>query len=289
MQGILFALGAMISWTFGDFLIQKTVRKVGSMKALMYIGIVALIVLCPFIYKEIPALFSSSRDLIILSLGGFIMFSAALFDFEALRRGKFSIVEPLYGLEVPVSLGLSIGIWGEYLSLVQMILIGIIFIGIVLAITIHHTHLHYHKRIFERGVVLAIMGAIGMGLGNFIVGVASQTISPLISIWFIHGSLGIFCLFYLFFRKQLNGGLKEIKENIKIIAGQSILDNVAWIFFAFSTTYLPISIAVGITESYIAFGALLGVFLNKEKLKWHQYVGVAITCVAVIILATISE
>jgi len=289
MQGILFALGAMIGWTLADFFIQKTVRKVGSMKALMYIGVVALILLFPFVYKEIPALFSSPRDIIILSLGGLVMFAAALFDFEALKRGKLSIVEPLYGAEVPISVGLSIGLWGEYLSLVQIILISVIFVGIMLAITIHHTHLHYHKRIFERGVILALAGAVGMGLGNFLVGVSSQTISPILSIWFIHGSLGIFCLFYLFLRKELHGGIREIKQNIGIIAGQSILDNIAWIFFAFATLYLPISIAVGITESYIALGALLGVFLNKEKLKWHQYIGVAITCVAVILLATISE
>jgi drug/metabolite transporter (DMT)-like permease len=255
----------------------------------MFIGLTALFLLFPFVYKEIPLLFGSEKDVVILILGSLVMFAAALFDFEALRKGKFCIIEPLYGIEVPVSIGLSIGLWGESLSTLQMILIGVLFLGIVLAVTTHHTHLHYHKRIFERGVVLALIGAIGMGLGNFLVGVSSQTTSPLLSIWFIHGLLSILCLCYLLLRKQLGGTLKEIKNNFGIIAGQSILDNVAWICFAFATTMIPISIATGITESYIALGALLGVLINKEKIRWHQYVGVAITCIAVVILAIVSE
>lgn len=288
MEGILFAFGALLCWGFGDFFIQRNVRKIGSWKALAFIGVSALIFLFPFIYKELPLLFSSSRDITILTLGSIVMLSASLFDFEALRRGKIAIIEPIYGVEVPVVVGLSIGIWGEHLSFVQLILIGAVFLGIVLAITEHHNNLHYHKRIFEKGVILALVGAIGMGLGNFIVGVASQTISPLLAMWFIHGLLGIFCVIYLIFKKDLKV-VSDFRNNRNIILVMCIFDNVAWICYAFATTLIPISITTTITESYIVLAALLGVVFNKEKLKPHQFIGVAIAIVSVIVLAGISE
>ncbi|MFA5871001.1 MAG: hypothetical protein WC842_03925 [Candidatus Paceibacterota bacterium] len=40
-----------------------------------------------------------------------------------------------------------------------------------------------------------------------------------------------------------------------------------WVFYALATILLPISVTAGISESYIALGAILGVLINKEKLK----------------------
>lgn len=289
IEGLFFAFGALISWGFGDFFIQRSVRKFGSWRALMFIGIAALFILFPFVWKELPALFNSPRDIAILALGGIVMISASLFDFEALRRGKIAIIEPIYGIEVPVAVGLGVGVWGEHLSLLQSILIGTAFLGIVLAITEHHTHLHYHKRIFEKGVVLALAGAVGMGLGNFIVGVASQTISPVLAMWFIHGSLGIFCLLYLAFKNDLKNVVADIKNNKGIVAAMCVFDNAAWIFYAFATTLIPISIATTISESYIVLAGLLGIAFNKERPKAHQFIGIGIAVISVIILAGVSE
>ena len=177
--GILFALVALVSWGFGDFFIQKTTRIVGSWKTLFFIGIVGLVGLLPFVKNDLSSL--NSAHFLLLSLLGVVAVFAALFDFEALRQGKIAIVEPIIGLELPITVGLSLTLANEALSFVQLFLIGVVFVGIMLAITAHHTHLHYHKRIFERGAILAGIGAVGMALTNFLVGVSSQDISPLIT------------------------------------------------------------------------------------------------------------
>ena len=160
--GIIFAFIALVSWGFGDFFIQKTTRVVGSWKALFFIGIVGLIGLFPFVKNDLASL--SSANVLLLCLLGAVVVFAALFDFEALRQGKIAIVEPIVGLELPITVGLSLTLANEALSFLQLFLIGIVFIGIMLAITAHHTHLHYHKRIFERGAILAGIGAIGRPL-----------------------------------------------------------------------------------------------------------------------------
>jgi len=285
--GITFAIVALLSWGFGDFFIQKTTRIIGIWKSLFFIGIVGLVALFPFVKNEIFNLGPDS--LLLLALLGIVVVFAALFDFEALKQGKIAIVEPLIGLELPITVGLSISLGKEHLSAVQLILIAVVFIGIVLAITAHHTHLHYHRRIFEKGVILAGIGAIGMALTNFLIGVSSQQISPLMTIWFTHSLLAVVCAIYLIFRGEFKTILTDLKAHPKPIVGQSIFDNVAWIAFAFATTLIPISIATTISESYIALAVFLGIFINKERLRLHQFIGVALAIGGVIALSAFTS
>lgn len=285
--GVVFAFVALVSWGFGDFFIQRTTRLVGSWKALFFIGIVGFVGLFPFVRNDLTSL--DATHLLLLGVLGIVVVFAALFDFEALRRGKIAIVEPIIGLELPITVGLSLTLANEVVSTLQMLLIGIVFIGIMLAITEHHTRLHYHKRIFERGVILAGVGAVGMALTNFLVGVSSQDISPLVTIWFAHSLLGVVCGMYLFYKGEFVYLITDIKSNPTPIIGQSILDNVAWVSFAKATTIIPIAIATTISESYIALAVLLGLFVNKEKLKVHQIMGVFLATVGVVILSYFSD
>ncbi|HYE22495.1 MAG TPA: EamA family transporter, partial [Verrucomicrobiae bacterium] len=133
--GIIFSFLALISWGFGDFFIQSTARALGIVKALFYIGFGGMILLLPFAYSQIGMLFSDSRAWIILALASVIAFFASLFDFEALKEGKISIIEPIIGIELPITVALSVAFNNEVLSLFQVLLIAAVFIGIMLAVT----------------------------------------------------------------------------------------------------------------------------------------------------------
>ncbi len=286
--GIVFAFLALACWTFGDFFIQKSVRVVGDLKTLIYIGVVGIIGIFPFIYKELAPLSGDATRLLLLTFTGVVIFFAAIFDFEALKRGKLAIVEPVLGMELPVTIALSVILWSERPSLAQFLLMASAFFGIILAITIHHTHLHYHKRIFEKGVLFAALGSIVMGLVNFMVGVSSQETSPLMAIWFTNLAFTLCCFIYMFVKKDFRGIFSDFIKNLKITLTTSIFDNAAWIFFASATSLIPISIATTVSESYIAFVVCLGLFLNREKIRWHQLVGIAVAIASIVILSAIT-
>ncbi|MBP6912267.1 MAG: hypothetical protein KBB88_03660 [Candidatus Pacebacteria bacterium] len=55
--GVLASVGALIAWTFGDFSIQRAVRKIGNLPALFFIGMTGSIALFPFVYSQLPLLF----------------------------------------------------------------------------------------------------------------------------------------------------------------------------------------------------------------------------------------
>ena len=78
---------------------------------------------------------------------------------------------------------------------------------------------------------------------------------------------------------------RDWRKSKKLILGVSILDNLAWLVFSYSMVLIPIAIATGISESYIALAAILGLVFNKEKLKKHQWYGLALALLAVIVIA----
>lgn len=286
-MGILLAFIALFSWGIGDFLIQKSTRKFGDWLALFYICLFSVIVLSPFIYKDLGSLASNSRDLIFLIFTSLIILFAALFDFEAFKRGKISVIEPVNALELPVAVFLATFILREPLTFWQGTLIVALIIGIFLVAT---KSIHHLKNIHaERGVWFALAATIGMGSTSYLFGVGAREISPLMINWFTSLFILIVATCYLAYKSMFKEMIIDLKENKKLIFTVSFFDNVAWIAYSYSMIYIPIAISTGISESYIAMSALLGLFINKEKLQKHQWTGLLICVTAACSLALLTE
>jgi drug/metabolite transporter (DMT)-like permease len=67
-----------------------------------------------------------------------------------------------------------------------------------------------------------------------------------------------------------------------------VVDNLAWVCYSYATLFVPIAIATGISESYIALAAALGLVVNREQLNRHQLVGIVVVLVAVVALVWVS-
>src|SRR3989338_2058158 len=270
--GILFAFGALVFWGFGDFLIQKTARKLGDWEPLLIISVFGAVVLTPFVYRDIQNLVLASDYSFLILLGSSILILfAALFDFEALRKGKLSVIEPVLAFEVPVSVLLAFVLLNESLPIIQTVFISLLLLGIIM-VSLKSRHLS-RKIWLEKGVVLAVIGAVLMGSTNFLVGIASRETNFLVVNWFMNIVLTLVCVFYIFVNHRTVKFISHMRQNKKLLLGMSIFDNLAWICYAGAATLIPIAIAVSISESYIALTAMLGILINKEKLMRHQKIG----------------
>lgn len=288
-MGILFAVVALFTWGIGDFLIQKSARKFGSLLALFYVAGFFSVCLLPFVYKDLPGMFTQfSYGLAILIIAGLINLVANIFDFKALRIGKISIVEPVFAFEVVVTAVLASVLIKEMLTSVQFILVALIVSGIFLISVKSFKDLRKIK--VEDGVWLAIFAMIGMGLVNFIMGEGSRATNPFLMNWytgvFIFTSLGL----YFLYTPQHEWA--QIKEDFRagwlLIILVGFFDALAWLAFSFSTLTTPIAISTAISESYIVLAALLGIIFNRERLRRHQVAGLLITVVSAIILAYLT-
>ncbi len=280
---LIFAFLAMLCWGVGDFLIQRNTRKIGNVESLLFIGLIGAIGLLPFVWNDIGLLLEWQNFLLIGFLG-IMTLIAGLLNFEALKEGKLSVIEVVLEIELPITILLGLIFFGEILSLKQWIIISLIFIGILM-MAIKKTHFKNMRRFLEKGVLIGILGAIGMGLINFLTAASSRQISPVIAIWGPAVIFSIFC-FLIILRRE---GLVKVVNNLKryrwLIIGMGVFDTLAWLSYAYATFEGEIAIITAITESYPVIGLILGLWLNKEKENWHQYVGAALTIISAVLLA----
>ncbi len=286
-MGVLWAFIAMISWGVGDFLIQRSARKFGDGIALFLITAFAAVALLPFILYELPAIAALDYRFWLLMGTSLVMLFAALFDFEALRLGKISVVEPVYALEVPLTAVLGSLFLSEWLTPVQGILIIALVVGIVL-VSLRSLHLLRSFRL-EKGVFFAFFSALGMGTANFLFGIGARQTSPLLINWFTSAMIALTMAAYLTHTHQWNTLRKDWQKHKQLIVGVSIVDGLAWVAYAFSTLTISIAIATAISESYIALAALLGLMWNREKLLAHQKTGLVLAVGAAVVLGALSQ
>ena len=285
-MGILFAFIALFSWGIGDFLIQKSTRKFGNWQTLFYICVFSVFALFPFVYNDLGVLWENPKDLVFLLFASVVILFAALFDFEAFKRGKISVIEPVNAMELPVAVFLATFILKESMTPQQAILIAFLMLGIFLVATRSLGHLkNIHA---ERGVWFAIIATIGMGLTDLLFGIGGREISPMMINWFTDVFLTAVSLAYLVYRSQIKEMIADWRSEKKLILGLSFVDNLAWIAYTFSMTYIPIAVATGISESYIAFASVLGLTLGGEKLRKHQKFGLVVCIVGAVALAFVS-
>jgi drug/metabolite transporter (DMT)-like permease len=279
--GILFAFGAMLSWGVGDFLIQRTTRKIGDLETLTWIGIIGAVGLLPFVWKEIHLIFSPGNLLLLCGLG-VINFVDAMLNFEALKQGKISVVEAILELELPVTVALSFIFLKESLGALQVILIIFILCGIILIATRSFGHL---RAKVERGAILALATAVLMGGVNFLTGFSSKTVTPLLAIWVPWVIIAVAGFIWINFREGENGFFRNASALWSLVLWTGVIDTAAWVFYAFATRSGEISVVTAITESYPAIAICLGVWLNRERIVWHQWFGAGLALACSVLLA----
>ncbi len=282
---ILCAVWAFLSRWIGDFLIQRSTRKVGDRETLLVVALSATIFLFPFIYHDLNSIFLF-KNIFILLLAAGIFLIMSLLSFESLKRGKISVVEPIFTLEVPVAVFLAFIFFNETIFWQQWILITILLIWLILVSLKPH---HFRKYSWlEAWVLLAILAAIFEWISNFVVSFSSRINNPLLTIRFLSFLSAVVSFVFLMRKHSIKTLRYEIVSYKKLFSWLGILDNLWWIFFAFSVTLIPIAIATSLSESYIALASLLGLLINKEKLFTYQKIWFIITFFAAIALAFVS-
>lgn len=281
-MGIVLALLTLVFWGFGDFLIQKSTRKFGDSIALFYITFIGMVGFFPFVAGNLKLIIASPANLFLLLAASVAIFFAAMFNFEGLREGKMSVIEPVFTFEVIITAVLASFVLKEYPTNWQILWLITGIVGIFLVST---KSLQWLKKFnLEKGVTYAFLGSIAMGGSDFLFGYGSREINPLMVNWFTDAFVVLVLAIYLTRTKRWKEVLYDFKKSKKLILGVGVLDNLAWITFSYSMVLMPIAIATGISESYIALAALLGLILNKEKLRKHQWLGLVVALLAVIFL-----
>ncbi|MES3005190.1 MAG: DMT family transporter [Patescibacteria group bacterium] len=288
--GIFFAFVAMFCWGIGDFLIQKTSRKIGDWETLFTVSFVGSLMLAPFVWKGLVDVVVGKDILTMLILAGcgLVFLLGSLLDFESLKVGKISVVESVWSAEIVVSALLAYFILSEGLNMQQIALVTTLIVGLIMVSIKDKIGFSIRKLFLEKGVFVAFCAAIAMGIANFMVGLGARASDPVVIYFFISVVCLVFSVCYLLYNNLLHKTVIDIKNNPKLILSMSVMDNIAWIAFAFAMSLAPIGIVVALSESYIIISVILGITVSKEKLKTHQKIGLLLALFGALTLAIIT-
>jgi len=279
--GVLAAFGAMLCWGIGDFFIQRTTRKIGDIETIAFMSAIGAIGLTPFILSDISLLFEFHNILLIflLSIAALV---AAMLNFEALKQGKLSVIDVVLEIELPITVILGFLFFQELLSIMQVILVGLIMAGVAL-IAVGNGPLKLRKGI-EKGVFLAVLAAIAMGFVNLLTAVGSRQMSPLMIIWTPWTIAAIMSFTFLMKRDGVHKTIKRASKFKGLILAMGIFETVAWLLFAIAVFSNTLSITIAITNSSPAVALIIGLWINKERIAKHQYLGAVITLISCFVL-----
>lgn len=292
---IMFAFIVLLSWGIGDFLIQRTIHKIGSWGTLFWLGTLGGFFLLPFCSKDWHNffIFSNFLELIVLS-ALFILFSYLIF--EALDRGKLAVVELIITLELPITVILGLLFFKEKISWAQAFLILLIFISIILIAkksvnwwTKICQRLGCRRNFLEKGVVLALFAAVISALTNFNTASSARQVGPLATIAFVWLVNAIVAFAIIYSRGQWEEFIHKSQEIKSLVAAMSFFDTLAWMAFSLATWQGELSLVIAIAASYPAVSIFLAVKFNKEKISKIQYVGAVSALVVSFILAIMSR
>lgn len=279
---------AMLCWGFADFLIQKSSRKFGDWESLFVITGFGALILLPFVWNSLYSVLTNQTDeLFILLVSSVFIFIATLLDFEALKKGKLAIVEPIWSIEVPAAALLAYFIIGERISGLQILLIILLIVCLILVAFRERT---FNKKFFiEKGVIIAFFGSFLMGGANFFMGWAGRISNPLMVVFFTNVFMALATFAYLVFKGQMHKVTEHLRNDYQLLLPMAISNNVAWVAFVFGMSLAPIAVVTALSESYIIIAVLLGLTVNKEKLHSHQRLGLCGAVVTAVILAVVTS
>ena len=286
--GIGLAFVAMLCWGFGDYWIQKSTRKVGDWEALFVIEIFACVVLFPFTYRDlINLLLHPNFSLTVLIIAGLILLCASLLVFEAYKRGKLSVLDPIQSFEIFSASVLAFFVLGDRIDWTQSALIVALIVGLCL---LSIKEIHFSKKLFlEKGVFLFLMGAILMGVADFFMGWGARLTNPLLANFIISVVMMVPTGLYLILRGQVGRVTRDLIVNRALLLAMSISDIVAWVAYALAMTLVPIAVATSLSEGSTIVAVMLGLVVNREKLQVHQKVGLAVAIISAMFLAAITS
>lgn len=241
-----------------------------------YRWVLVILILCPFIAKELKTKWSFVREqiglYIVLGFTGITCYTSFVYwslNYTSLVNGS------LINATVPASIMLiSLIFFRNPISWRQLIGIGLSIVGVLFIILEGHLQDILQLRI-DRGEVIMIVAVIAWSFYSILLKKVSREVTPFL-VLFVAGIIGTIFLFFPFLYEILH-------HQVMHVSTASICGLLYTVIFASIASYSCWS--VGIKEIGAArgghfynllpvFGAILGVAFLGEKFHWYHAVGI---------------
>lgn len=279
---IVLGLLAAVLWGLPDVPLAVAVRRVGELPVLVWSLAIGTLAVLPIVAATgAPHLTTRGFGLAIAAAA--VTVPAYLTAFTAFQTCPVSVVTPILSCEGAAAAVIAV-IFGERLGLALAVFLALAVIGVVLVGISGGEHQNAHAR----GVVFVCLAALIWG----VVLSLGAPVARELGVWW--GFL-LVRIFALLFALALALGSRRgpalgpaLRREPWRIAAWGLGDAGAYLCFYLAAHRGPVAVASVLAAQFALFGALSGVLLLDERLRAHQWLGIAIVVVAVSAVATIA-
>jgi drug/metabolite transporter (DMT)-like permease len=270
---VLLSLLTAIAWTAANYWLVPLSRSVDPYIAslLMLVGNGICTIPLALIVDGVPGQ-DDLRPLAFAFLAGMFEVGGFLFFFRALNRGDLAVVAPIIGLEGGLA-ALIVFAFGERVSPVVGAGLAVALCGGCLAAAAG-------GRRTAAGALPAFGAALCFGL-MFALYAAATDLGPVTVV--ASGRLSALAL--LFAIVSWRGSHLPGRAATKRLLALGALDAAAFVCYAFAAARGPVSVAAVVAGQFATLSAVAGIVLLHERLRPHQYVGIALAGIGTTVLA----
>jgi drug/metabolite transporter (DMT)-like permease len=279
---ILFAICSMVAFGCADFTAKVLLRNVSVYRTVFLSQLIGFL---PFLGIALAYDFAApDQTLLALAALSGLLSAILLFSlYKALSLGRAMLVMPICSCQTIVAVVLSIVILRETLSGLQTCLIAGVFFGILLVAVEQSKATSISKMGLAYTLVVVIVGG-GVTIFQKWVSISSH---PLIGFMFIRLFM-VVGLATLFLKFDEPSQTPIPPKGYVAIAFLGVLETVAFFatFMGFRAGF--VSIVSPIANSSAAITVILARIILKERIVFHQKIGVLAIIVCIALLSAIS-
>jgi len=277
--GVIFGIIAMLAWGVSDFLAARSVKK-ESVFSVFFWSQIASTLLLIVLFKKFNFSGISTKALIFIIITSIIDIVAYLAYYKAFSVGKASIISPIVSCWAAVTVILSVILFGEKLSLVQVIGIFLaIFGSVFISFKIHEIR---GRKIEAKGLGLAFIAMLAWG-------------SQIVFIRALVGELGWFMPTVLIklvlipiafiYAKSSKHELKLSKKSVIPMIAVGALESIGFLAISYGINSSYASIVAPVSAAFPLVTILLARIFLKETMEGNQKTGAAMIIAGIILLS----
>lgn len=281
-MGVLFGLGAAITWGCADYVAASAGRRVGSASVVLGFHIVATVLLAVLVLASGSLAGVTVADLPFFVLVGAIGWGSYACFYRALAIGPISVLSPIVSGYAIVTLLLAIIFLDERLGGVAAIAVTVSVFGIVLASS-GLRRIFTIERLDAHGLLFALAAMVLLGAFVLGVSVKADEIG-----WLAPVFLARLCSTCFIALTMIARGRFEFSDRSPRVLGAiallALLDTAGYVSFNLGTERADTAIVAAASAPYAVIPVVAGVLFFHERPTPVEWAGVGLVVAGLILL-----
>ena len=281
-MGVLFGLGAAVTWGSADYVAATAGRRIGSHRVVLGFHVVATALLGLLVLASGSLAGVSTADVGFFVLVGAIGWAGYACFYRALAIGPISVLSPIVSGYAMVTLLLAIVLLDERLGLGAGIAVIVSVIGIVLA-SQGLRHLFSVEWVDMHGLLFALAAMVLIGAFVLGVSVKADDLGWLVPVFLARLFSTVFV-----FASLIRGGAWRLPDRSPRVIGAlvalALLDTAGYISFNLGTEHSDTAIVAAASAPYAVIPVIAGVLFFHERPTPVEWAGVGLVIAGLILL-----